>query len=174
MVRLRVDDDKDLIDFIEKYKDRYGTSEIFKAGLGKIKNDDLAATPAHIKCIEASADIGKSGHESDWTTNTVIVTKKPGHDLNEERQVLAFSSVESKTIPRERALLVDRQPFNLNDIEDRVIFVRPRENGYSVQELEDMYPGKERHMALKRFTELQKQNSVIECETHIERGKLER
>lgn len=41
MVRLRVDDDKDLIDFIEKNKERYGTSELFKAGLEKIKNEGV-------------------------------------------------------------------------------------------------------------------------------------
>ena len=40
MVRMRVDDDKPLIDFIECEKKKgKGTSEIFKEGISKLKED---------------------------------------------------------------------------------------------------------------------------------------
>ena len=40
MVRMRIDDDKKLIDFIESEKKKgKNTSDIFKAGIGKLKED---------------------------------------------------------------------------------------------------------------------------------------
>ena len=41
LVRLRVDTDKDLIDFIEANKEKYGTTEIFRTALEKLKKEDL-------------------------------------------------------------------------------------------------------------------------------------
>ena len=40
-VYLRVKDDADLIDFIEQHKDTHGTTELFRAGLEKVKNEGL-------------------------------------------------------------------------------------------------------------------------------------
>ena len=40
-VYLRQDDDADLIQLIEENKERYGTTEIFRAGLEKLKNEGL-------------------------------------------------------------------------------------------------------------------------------------
>lgn len=37
LVRLRVDDDRDLIDWIESNKEKTGTTELFRAGLEKLK-----------------------------------------------------------------------------------------------------------------------------------------
>lgn len=39
LVRLRVDDDAELIKFVEENKDKHGTTEIFRAGLEKLKNE---------------------------------------------------------------------------------------------------------------------------------------
>lgn len=41
LVRLRADEDKDLIEFIERTKSVYGTTELFRAGLEKLKNEGL-------------------------------------------------------------------------------------------------------------------------------------
>lgn len=41
LVRLRADEDRELIEFIEQNKDTYGTTEIFRAGLEKVKNEGL-------------------------------------------------------------------------------------------------------------------------------------
>ena len=41
LVRLRADEDRELIEFIERNKDTYGTTEIFRAGLEKVKNEGL-------------------------------------------------------------------------------------------------------------------------------------
>lgn len=40
-VYLRQDEDADLIEFIEKNKSTSGTTEIFRAGLEKLKNEGL-------------------------------------------------------------------------------------------------------------------------------------
>lgn len=39
LVRLRVDDDAELIKFVEANKDKHGTTELFRAGLEKLKNE---------------------------------------------------------------------------------------------------------------------------------------
>lgn len=40
-VQLRLDTDKDLIDFIESNKEQHGTTELFRAGLEKLKNEGI-------------------------------------------------------------------------------------------------------------------------------------
>lgn len=40
-IYLRLTEDKELIDFIEANKDKHGTTELFRAGLEKIKNEGL-------------------------------------------------------------------------------------------------------------------------------------
>ena len=41
LVRLRADEDKDLIGFIERNKPAYGTTELFRAAIEKLKNEGL-------------------------------------------------------------------------------------------------------------------------------------
>lgn len=40
-VSLRKDDDSDLIQFIEQNKTKHGTTELFRAGIEKLKNEGL-------------------------------------------------------------------------------------------------------------------------------------
>ncbi len=40
-VQFRVDDDADLIEFIDKHKDDYGTTEIFRKAISNLKNEGL-------------------------------------------------------------------------------------------------------------------------------------
>lgn len=40
-VQFRVDDDADLIQFVEQYKAERGTTEIFRAGIEKLKKEGL-------------------------------------------------------------------------------------------------------------------------------------
>lgn len=39
LVRLRSDEDADLIDFIEENKEKRGTTELFRSGIEKLKNE---------------------------------------------------------------------------------------------------------------------------------------
>lgn len=39
LVRFRADDDAELIEYIEANKERIGTTELFRAGIEKIKNE---------------------------------------------------------------------------------------------------------------------------------------
>lgn len=41
LVRLRTDTDADLIAFVEQNKDSHGTTDIFRAGIEKLKNEGL-------------------------------------------------------------------------------------------------------------------------------------
>lgn len=40
-IYLRKDEDRDLIDFVEQHKGVFGTTEIFRGGLVKLKNEGL-------------------------------------------------------------------------------------------------------------------------------------
>lgn len=40
-VQLRIEDDAELIQFIEQTKDRYGTTELFRMGIEKLKSEGL-------------------------------------------------------------------------------------------------------------------------------------
>ena len=40
-VQLRIDEDADLIAFIDKNKAKYGTTELFRAAIEKLKNEGL-------------------------------------------------------------------------------------------------------------------------------------
>ncbi len=40
-VQLRIEDDADLIDFVNQYKDEVGTTELFRRGLEKLKSEGL-------------------------------------------------------------------------------------------------------------------------------------
>lgn len=40
-VQLRIEDDADLIDFVNQYKDAVGTTELFRRGLEKLKSEGL-------------------------------------------------------------------------------------------------------------------------------------
>lgn len=40
-VQFRVDDDADLISFIDQHKEMYGTTEIFRIAVDKLKNEGL-------------------------------------------------------------------------------------------------------------------------------------
>lgn len=41
LVRLRVDDDAELIRFIDENKEKNGTTELFRAGIEKLKNEGI-------------------------------------------------------------------------------------------------------------------------------------
>lgn len=41
LVRLRVDDDAELIQFIDENKEKHGTTELFRAGIEKLKNEGI-------------------------------------------------------------------------------------------------------------------------------------
>ena len=77
-------------------------------------------------------------------------------------------------MPYKRILRIERENYSYTGIKYRVTIAKHREDGTEVKELEEVYPGKERHIALKRFAELQKQYPGIESEKHIEKSKWER
>lgn len=79
---------------------------------------------------------------------------------------------ELQVMPYKRVLRVKR--WKSDNVSYYVTICREYEDGTHAEELREGYSGKERHIALKRFAELQKQHPGIESEKHIEKSKLER
>lgn len=95
-------------------------------------------------------------------------------DLTEYRQALAARYAALEVMPYKRILRIERENYSYTGIKYRVTIAKCCEDGTEVKELEEVYPGKERHIALRRFTELQKQYPGIESVKHIEKSKWER
>lgn len=94
-------------------------------------------------------------------------------DLTEYRQALAARYAALEVMPYKRVLQIERENYSYSGIKYRVRIIRQFEDGSERKEFEEIYPGKERHIALKRFEELRKQNPGIEAEKDIEKSKWE-
>lgn len=94
--------------------------------------------------------------------------------LKDYRQALAARYGELETMPYKRLLMLDRCPHFKGHIEYIVSITRICEDKTRIQELREVYTGKERHKAVARYQELKKQYPGIESEMDIEKQKWER
>lgn len=94
--------------------------------------------------------------------------------LRDYRKALAARYGELETIPYKRLLMLDRCPHWKGHIEYIVSITRICEDKTRIQELREVYTGKERHKAIARYRELLKQYPGIESEMDIEKQKWER
>lgn len=94
--------------------------------------------------------------------------------LKDYRKALAARYGELETMPYKRILMLDRCVHWKGHKEYIVSITRICEDKTRIQELKEVYPGKERHKAIARYHELQKQYPGIESEMDIEKQKWER
>ena len=94
--------------------------------------------------------------------------------LKDYRKDLAKRYGELETMPYKRLLMLDRCVHWKGHKEYIVTITRICEDKTRIQELREVYPGKERHKAIARYHELQKQYPGIESEMDIEKQKWER
>ena len=94
--------------------------------------------------------------------------------LKDYRKALAARYGELETMPYKRFLMLDRCVHWKGHKEYIVTITRICEDKTRIQELREVYPGKERHKAIARYHELQKQYPGIESEMDIEKQKWER
>lgn len=127
-----------------------------------IRRPEVLANAEEIKIYDKSA------------AEAIEEARRMIEDLTEYRQALAVRYAALEVMPYKRILRIERERFWLDGIKYRVTIAKHREDGTEVKELEEVYPGKERHIALKRFAELQKQYPGIESEKRIEKSKWER
>ena len=94
--------------------------------------------------------------------------------LKDYRKALAARYGELETMPYTRLLKLERHPHWKGHIEYIVSITRICEDKTRIQELREVYPGKERHKAIARYQELKKQYPGIESEMDIAKQKWER
>ena len=94
--------------------------------------------------------------------------------LKDYRKDLAKRYGELETMPYKRLLMLDRCVHWKGHKEYIVTITRICEDKTRIQELREVYPGKERHKAIARYHELQKQYHGIESEMDIAKQKGER
>lgn len=96
-------------------------------------------------------------------------------DLREYRQALAARYAELETMPYKRLLRLDRHPsWSGRGVTYEITITRILEDGTKQQELREVYEGKERRTALKRYDELLKQYPGIDAEEDIAKRDWER
>ena len=94
--------------------------------------------------------------------------------LRDYRKDLAARYGELETMPYTRRLKLERHPHWKGHIEYIVTITRKYSDKTEIDELREVYPGKERKKAFDRTAELLKQNPGIPYEKDIERRSWER
>ena len=141
---------------------------------GNPANDGQIIIREYIRRPEVLADAEEIKYYDKSAAEAIEEARRMIEDLTEYRRALAARYAALDVMPYKRILRVERETFWLGGIKYCVTIVKHREDGTEVKELEEVYPGKERHIALRRFAELQKQYPGIESEKHIEKSKWER
>lgn len=88
-------------------------------------------------------------------------------DLREYRQTLAARYAELETMPYQLKLELQRIARYNGKKFYYVRITRTYEDGSTVKEFEESYPGTERHKAIARYEELKKQRPGIDCTKDI-------
>ena len=94
--------------------------------------------------------------------------------LKDYRKALAARYGELETMPYKRLLMLDRCVHWKGHKEYIVSITRICEDKTRIEELKEVYPGKERHKAIARYQELKKQYPGIESEMDIAKQKWEK
>ncbi len=120
-------------------------------------------------------DQGKIAHYDDTAARLITEAQTLIEQLTEYRTALAVRYSELETMPYTRRLSLTRE---LRHYPDRKIYHvtidRVYKDGTKINELSELYPGQERHKALKRFSALQKEFPGIETVKDIEKRQWER
>lgn len=92
----------------------------------------------------------------------------------EYRQDLAARYNQLATMPSKDSVMLQRHKSYNNSVNYYIRFFTEYEDGTKVETATETYAGAERHKALKRFEELQKQRPGIEYVKDIEKKQWER
>lgn len=95
-------------------------------------------------------------------------------DLKDYRKALAARYSELETMPYTLLLKLQRCPHWKGSIEYVVTITKTFQDNTNIQDLREVYPGKERRKAISRYQELRKQRPGIESVMDIERRQWEK
>ena len=147
-----------------KYLTRYGSP----SDTAEIRPYIYLVAPGQLSTPDEIAHRDKYAAENIAELESIIAA------LKDYRQALAARYGELETMPYKRLLMLDRCVHWKGHKECIVTITRICEDKTRIQELREVYPGKERHKAIARYHELQKQYPGIESEMDIAKQKWER
>lgn len=147
-----------------KYLTRYGSP----AETGEIRFSIYLTDPAKLTTPKDIAWRDKHIAEDITRLETVLEA------LRDYRKDLAARYSQLETMPYAERVELERYPSSTRGIQYYIRIVRRYEDGSEVNQLSETYDGKQRHIALKRFAEIQKQRPGIEAVKDIERRSWER
>ena len=142
-----------------KYLTRYGSP----AETGEIRFSIYLTDPA--KLTTPKDIVWRDKHISEDITRLETVMEA----LRDYRKDLAARYGELETMPYTRLLKLERHPHWKGNIEYIVTITRQYSDKTDVQELREVYPGKERKKAFDRYNALLKQYPGIHNEMDIEK-----
>lgn len=147
-----------------KYLTRYGSP----AETGEIRFSIYLTDPA--KLTTPKDIVWRDKHIAEDITRLETVLKA----LRDYRKDLAARYGELETMPYTRRLKLERHPHWEGHIEYIVTITRKFSDNTVIDELREVYSGKERKKAFERTAELLKQNPGIPYEKDIEKRSWER
>lgn len=121
-----------------------------------------------LKTVEEVARADHRAEQDIKTLETIIA------DLREYRQALAARYAGLETMVYKSVLKLERVPHWQGHINYFVTIDRVFEDGTTTTELREVFPGKQRRDAIKRFEELKKQRPGIEAVKDIAKRDWER
>lgn len=147
-----------------KYLTRYGSP----SESAEIRCNIYLVDPA--KLTTAKEIVWRDKHTAEEITRLKNVLEA----LRDYRKDLAKRYGELETMPYTRLLKLERHPHWKGHIEYIVTITRTYQDKTVIDELREIYPGKERKRAFERTAELLKQYPGIPYEKDIERRSWER
>lgn len=129
---------------------------------------------ASIQAPEKLSKPGEIASRDRLTISTIETLESLLSDLKEYRGALAARYAELEAMSYKKELRLIRTNRSYQGIRYTVSIVRILEDNSEVDELREIFSGKERHTAIARFEELKKQYPGIASVKDIEKSKWER
>lgn len=150
------------------YKD-----EIFTR-YGSPSNDADVKLYAYLKRAEKCKTFDEVADYDKRAARLIAECKRMASLMIEYRQDLAARYNQLATMPSKDSVMLQRYKSYNNSVNYYIRFFTEYEDGTKVETATETYNGAERHKALKRFEELQKQRPGIEYIKDIEKKQWER
>ena len=147
-----------------KYLTRYGSP----AETGEIRFSIYLTDPAKLTTAKDIVWMDKHAAEEIARLEDILQA------LRDYRKDLAARYGELETMPYTRLLKLERHPHWKGNIEYIITITRQYSDKTDVQELREVYPGKERRKAFDRYHALLKQSPGIHNEMDIEKRSWEK
>lgn len=139
---------------------------------------EQTSTETHVHIYTIHPRKLKSSDEIEYidknTAGQIKRLEKLIEDLKDYRAALTARYGELLTMAYKSTLKLERYPHWKGHIEYIVTITKTMEDGTAVEELREVFPGKERRAAFSRFDELRRQRPGIEAIKDIERRSWER